>query len=175
MNKKAILFFDEIGRNDIARVGGKGANLGELTKGGFQVPDGFCVTTAAYQDFLRHNNLAAYITPCLADLSLDNSALIGEKIRAQIKKSEIPQALTQEIARALLHTGVDSCYAVRSSATAEDLGFASFAGQQDTYLNITGVDFIINAMRDCWASLFTERAILTESRTTLTMNKWIWS
>jgi len=91
---------------------------------------------------------------------LDNIVLIGEKIREKIENSEIPEELTREIAIALHKAGVENYYAVRSSATAEDLPFASFAGQQDTYLNIKGENFILKAVRDCWASLFTDRAVL---------------
>ncbi|MGV8905400.1 MAG: phosphoenolpyruvate synthase [Acetobacterium sp.] len=160
MEDKQILFFDEIDKKDIAQVGGKGANLGEMTKAGFPVPDGFCVTTEAYRKFLEHNKRLDFITEVIKDANLDNIVLIGAQIRAEIEKSEIPEGVTQGILMAVHKIGVENNYAVRSSATAEDLAFASFAGQQDTYLNINGENFILLAVRDCWASLFTDRAIL---------------
>ena len=166
MQNKYILFFDEIDKNDITFVGGKGANLGEMTKAGFQVPYGFCVTTKAYKDFLQYNNLLDFISKVIKDASLENISLVGEKIREKISKSEIPGDVAKEILNAVHKTGADKYYAVRSSATAEDLVFASFAGQQDTYLNIRGdksidgVNSVLLSVRDCWASLFTDRAIL---------------
>ena len=160
MDNKYILFFDEIDKDDVPLVGGKGANLGEMTQAGFQVPGGFCVTTAAYKDFLQHNNLLDFIPEVIKDASLENISQIGEKIREKIKGSEMPEEVACEILSAVHKTGPDDYYAVRSSATAEDLAFASFAGQQDTYLNIKGDDNLLLSVMDCWASLFTDRAIL---------------
>lgn len=166
MQNKYILFFDEIDKNDITLVGGKGSNLGEMTKAGFQVPFGFCVTTKAYKDFLQYNKLLDFISEMIKDVSLENISQVGEKIREKISKSEIPEEVAQEILSAVHKTGSNNYYAVRSSATAEDLAFASFAGQQDTYLNINGNDsmngdnLVLLSVRDCWTSLFTDRAIL---------------
>ena len=166
MQNKYILFFHEIDKKDIQLVGGKGANLGEMTKAGFKVPYGFCVTTDAYNAFLQHNNLLDFISKVIKDANLVNIKYIGEKIREKVSKSEIPADIAMEILMAVNKTGSDSYYAVRSSATAEDLAFASFAGQQDTYLNIKGDNSIAGenslllSVRDCWASLFTDRAIL---------------
>src|SRR5665648_57303 len=160
MQNKYVLFFDEIDKNDLARVGGKGANLGEMTKAGFQVPYGFCVTTEAYKDFLQLNHLLDFITEVIKDASLQNITQIGRKIREKVAKSDIPEDVAREITGAVIKIGIDNYYAVRSSATAEDLAFASFAGQQDTYLNIKGDNTVVLSVRDCWASLFTDRAIL---------------
>ena len=160
MQDKYILYFNEIDKKDISLVGGKGANLGEMTKAGFQVPYGFCVTTEAYKDFLKHNKLLSFITEAIKDASLENIIQIGKKIREKVAKSEIPEEVTSEILSAILKTGTDNYYAVRSSATAEDLAFTSFAGQQDTYLNIKGEKELLDSVRNCWASLFTDRAII---------------
>jgi pyruvate,water dikinase len=158
MKRNYVLFFNEIDRNDLPRVGGKGANLGEMTKAGFPVPDGFCVTTESYKEFISHNQLADFISQTIKDASPDNISQIGVRIREKIRQSKIPDDVTQEIVRAIPQA--DAYYAVRSSATAEDLAFASFAGQQDTYLNIQGEIKLLDSVRDCWASLFTDRAIL---------------
>ena len=160
MKTKLIMFFNEIDKNDISRVGGKGANLGEMTKEGFPVPYGFCVTTEAYKKFVQHNKLSEFISQTVKDANLNNISQVGEKIREKIVSSQIPEEVANEIGMAVNKVGEDNYYAVRSSATAEDLAFASFAGQQDTYLNIKGEACLLNSVRDCWASLFTNRAIL---------------
>jgi len=160
MNKKYILFFDEVGKKELPLVGGKGANLGEMTKAGFNVPYGFCVTTESYKEFIDKNNLASFISHIIKDASLDNISEIGKEIRQRIIQCEIPIEVEREIVRAVNKIGVDNYYAVRSSATAEDLEFASFAGQQDSYLNIKGEKSLLDSVRDCWASLFTDRAIV---------------
>jgi pyruvate,water dikinase len=157
---KYIMYFDEIDRKDVSKAGGKGANLGEMTKAGFNVPFGFCVTTDGYKEFLKLNCLEEPITRLVMDAGIENVSEIGTKIRKFIIESKVPDELLQEISKAIDKTGADNYYAVRSSATAEDLGSASFAGQQDTYLNIKGVNDIVGSVRKCWASLFTDRAIL---------------
>lgn len=138
MRNNYILFFDEIDKKDVSLVGGKGANLGEMTKAGFQVPYGFCVTTEAYRDFMQYNKLLDFITEVIKDANLKNISQVGKKIREKIEKSEIPGAIAFEILSAVHKIGTANYFAVRSSATAEDSAFASFAGQQDTYLNING-------------------------------------
>lgn len=160
MNKSYILFFEEISRKDLPSVGGKGANLGEMTKAGFPVPYGFCVTTECYKEFIMHNNLSDFISEIIKDANLDNIKQIGQTIRTKLQQAEIPNQLEHEITSAIHKGGANNYYAVRSSATAEDLAFASFAGQQDTYLNIQGEKAILDSVRNCWASLFTDRAIL---------------
>lgn len=160
MNNNYTLFFDEITKKDLPMVGGKGANLGEMTKAGFPVPYGFCVTTESYKKFIEYNDLAKFIFENIKDAKLENIGEIGVKIRNKIIDSEIPAELKASFINALKKTGQDNYYAVRSSATAEDLAFASFAGQQDTYLNVKGESNLIASIKDCWASLFTDRAIL---------------
>src|SRR4051794_12216103 len=137
-----VLDFQDIDKTKLMVVGGKGANLGELSRiDGIRVPDGFCISTAAFERFIGE-------TPSISEL-LDRSSLlqtadrdaIGElssEIRRIIERLAIPEDLTEEIARHLSRLGEGDAYAVRSSATAEDLPTASFAGQQDTYLNIIG-------------------------------------
>lgn len=160
MEKKYILFFDETDKKGLSLVGGKGANLGEMTLAGFPVPFGFCVTTESYKEFIHHNNLSEFIAHVIKSASLENINEIGEQIREKIQKSAIPQKVEQKIIKSFNKLGVDNYCAVRSSATAEDLAFASFAGQQDTYLNIMGEKDLLDSVRNCWASLFTDRAIL---------------
>lgn len=160
MEKKYILFFDEFDKKELPLVGGKGANLGEMTKAGFPVPYGFCVTTEAYKEFIRCNKLSEFIKENIKDANLENIDKIGNKIREKIEQLEVPEGVTQAIISSFNKAGAYNAYAVRSSATAEDLAFASFAGQQDTYLNIKGEKALLNSVRKCWASLFTDRAIL---------------
>ncbi len=167
MKNNYILSFHEIDQKDLALVGGKGANLGEMTRAGFPVPDGFCVTTESYKEFIHHNHLAEFISDVIQEANLDNITLVGAKIREKIKQSEIPEQVKHEIVNAIR----DEYYAVRSSATAEDLAFASFAGQQDTYLNIKGEAALLEAVRNCWASLFTDRAILYRIQNTIDHDK----
>ena len=160
METHYTLFFTDIGQKDLPLVGGKGANLGEMTQAGFPVPHGFCVTTAGYQEFIETNHLPEYIAQTIKDADLDTIKPIGSAIRERLRMAEMPPAVREAVLQALQKSGTQHYYAVRSSATAEDLAFASFAGQQDTYLNIKGEEEILDAVRNCWASLFTDRAIL---------------
>jgi phosphohistidine swiveling domain-containing protein len=129
-------------------VGGKAANLGELIRAGFPVPAGFCITTAAYQQ------VAAHVFDSGAP-----SEKLAERARAAILASPVPAGVAEAVNRAYRALGDSVPVAVRSSATAEDLLWASFAGQQDTFLNIVGADAVLDAMRRCWASLWTDRAV----------------
>nr|WP_232337206.1 phosphoenolpyruvate synthase [Thermoactinomyces sp. CICC 10523] len=161
------MFFDQVDRSSLSVVGGKGANLGELTKAGFPVPDGFCVTTFAYQDFMATSpEMDAMLDELNAVNPNDLPRLrkLGERIRAHIRQLDIPVRLAEQIVQAWEKVGKEYAYAVRSSATAEDLPAASFAGQQDTFLNIRGQDELLRHVRKCWASLFTDRAISYRSK-----------
>jgi rifampicin phosphotransferase len=131
-------------------VGGKAANLGELIKAGLPVPDGFAVTTEAYR------RVAGGLTAGLAGM---DGAELAAKARASLLAAPVPEDVATEIREAYQRLGGDVPVAVRSSATAEDLPYASFAGQQDTYLHIVGADAVVDAVRRCWASLWTERAV----------------
>jgi len=159
--EKAIVWFKEVGKGDIALVGGKGANLGEMTQAGIPVPPGFIVTSQAYYMFLEESKLAAKIQNLLTPLDANNSKQlqdISKKIKQLISSAPMPVEIKNEIRRAYSELG-HGLVAVRSSATAEDLPEASFAGQQSTFLNIEGEDNVIQAVQNCWASLFESRAI----------------
>src|SRR5689334_10379280 len=158
-----ILRFQEIDRSMVTTVGGKGANLGELSRiKGIPVPEGFCVTTGAYKKVIESNPELNRLLEALTRLQAEerrNISEISSKIRAVIEGITIPKDVAEEIADCLTLFGEKDAYAVRSSATAEDLPTASFAGQQDTYLNIIGKAAILKHISKCWASLFTERAV----------------
>ncbi|MEU7143380.1 rifamycin-inactivating phosphotransferase [Nocardia sp. NPDC046473] len=154
-----VLGFGEIDRRQIAMVGGKGANLGELSRvDGVEVPDGFCVTTDAFARTVAIGGRLDELSRLEAD---DREAIRvrSAQIRDAIEAFVIPDDVAAEIIDAHARLGADGAYAVRSSATAEDLPTASFAGQQDTYLNIVGSAAILEHVSRCWGSLFTERAV----------------
>ncbi|GIW61642.1 MAG: phosphoenolpyruvate synthase [Patescibacteria group bacterium] len=161
----SILWFRQVNKEDIALVGGKGANLGEITQAGFPVPDGFIITSTAYFNFLRENNLTTKINHLLRTVNFDKSESllqVASHIQKLIKSSEISEDLVKEIIRnyrILSGPLKDALVAVRSSATAEDLPGASFAGQQETYLNVIGETSLILKVKEAWASLFEPRAI----------------
>ncbi len=158
-----LLAVSAIDKTKNAIVGGKAANLGELSGiEGIHVPDFFCISTAAFKRIIATAPHVSELLDRLSTLGAEDRERIGtlsSKIRMLIEASPIPEDITQEIARHLSRLGERKAYAVRSSATAEDLPTASFAGQQDTYLNIIGNQSILRHVRKCWSSLFTERAI----------------
>jgi len=164
-NHALVLPFSEIDKTDIALVGGKGANLGEMTQAGFPVPNGFCITSQSYQELLSSNNLHDRIKALLTNLDVkDNRRLevIAQKIQKLILSADIPEEITHQIIELYRHLkpgNKNPLVAVRSSATAEDLPDASFAGQQESFLNIKGEANLIQAVRRAWASLFGTRAI----------------
>ena len=148
---------------DLDTVGGKGLSLASMTAAGFPVPAGFTVTTAAYRQFVAEQHLQQTILD-LAKPELVGTAVsfdsASERIQALFAKSDLSDALKAQIAEAYAALGAgEPPVAVRSSANAEDLPDLSFAGQQDTYLNIRGRDALFEAVRDCWASLWTARAL----------------
>jgi pyruvate,water dikinase len=156
----AVLWLDEIRAGDTETVGGKGASLGELTAAGLPVPPGFVVSADAYRTFLQETGIEDELFETVDVDPEDSTALRDAQERAQelILGAEFPEALRDEILAAYLEIGEQPSVAVRSSATAEDLPDASFAGQQETFLNVTETD-LIDRVRECWASLFTQRAI----------------
>ncbi len=159
--------FNEVGKSDIPLVGGKGANLGEMTQMGLDVPPGFCVTSSAYNYFIDYTSLNETVKVLLERLDVDNPdslTMVSEKLQKKLNESKIPEDLEAEIRDAYrdfsrTYELTDPQVAVRSSATAEDLPDASFAGQQDTYLHISGEEELLKHIRMCWASLWTARAI----------------
>ncbi|MDA3919460.1 MAG: phosphoenolpyruvate synthase [Salinisphaera sp.] len=169
MENSHVVWFSQLGMNDVEHVGGKNASLGEmishLADAGVNVPDGFATTADAYREFLAHDGLADRINEALNTLDVDDvDALVatGEKIRHWVIDHPFPPSLEQAIRSAfeeLADGNDDISVAVRSSATAEDLPDASFAGQQETFLNVRGLDNIMLAIKDVFASLFNDRAI----------------
>ncbi|MBC2170151.1 phosphoenolpyruvate synthase [Listeria booriae] len=159
-----VLEFEKIDQTNKALVGGKGANLGECAKiSGVQVPTGFCLTTEAYQKAISKNEALQALLHQLSAQKITNQeqiSKIGQSIRVLIEEIEIPREIEAEITDHLAKIGSEQAYAIRSSATAEDLPTASFAGQHDTYLNIIGKTEILKHIKKCWASLFTDRAII---------------
>jgi phosphoenolpyruvate synthase/pyruvate phosphate dikinase len=159
-----IFGFQEIDKTMLAVVGGKGANLGELTRiEGIRVPDGFCISTEAFRRIISETPLVNKLLDQLSLLRVEDREKIGKlssEIRSIIERTAIPPDIHEEITRQLCSLGESNAYAIRSSATAEDLPTASFAGQQDTYLNIIGKEAILQHISKCWASLFTERAVI---------------
>lgn len=182
--EKYVLFLKEINKTHISFVGGKGANLGEITQAGFPVPPGFCITTQAYRKFTqaREDQVTSYkeitekefndnhLSTLLDELDriasneIQQIQTLGQRIREHLESLVIPDDIKEEIIAAWKVIGEDKSYAVRSSATAEDLQGASFAGQQDTYLNICGEEQLLQAVKRCWASLFTDRAIVYRAK-----------
>src|SRR5437667_1337143 len=157
---------DDLSKDDVGVAGGKGANLGEMRKAGFPVPDGFVVTTQAFELFARANNLEKKVGWLLAKIDVNNEKKLetyASMIRLIIESSRIPKAIVAEVHAAYgelrKRAGKKVSVAVRSSATAEDSRDASFAGQQATYLNVTKKDEVITSIRRCWASSYTPRAI----------------
>ncbi|WP_456451137.1 phosphoenolpyruvate synthase [Palaeococcus sp. (in: euryarchaeotes)] len=169
---KFIKWFEDLRKTDVPLVGGKGANLGEMTSAGIPVPPGFCVTAEAYKYFVENvkvedgRSLQEWIMEVIAGTNVDDSKQLQEntaKIREKIISMEMPGEIGKEIEEAYKtlseRFNKDAVFvAVRSSATAEDLPEASFAGQQETYLDVYGVDDVIEKVKKCWASLWTARA-----------------
>ncbi|MFC2069634.1 phosphoenolpyruvate synthase [Chloroflexota bacterium] len=159
--QKAVVLFSEVGRGDIGLVGGKGANLGEMTNAGIPVPPGFIVTAAAYFDFIEEAKLHNKIRTLLEPLDVHDSKQLQDiavRVQKLILDAKMPAGLAVEIKKAYVEMG-KGLVAVRSSATAEDLPEASFAGQQATFLNIQGEEEVVKAVHECYASLFGARAI----------------
>jgi len=165
-----VRWFRDLGMTDLEEVGGKNASLGEMVSNladlGVQVPDGFATTAAAYQSFIGDTGLAERISALLKDLDTDDVrrlAEVGREIRGAVVEQPFPEDLEADIREAYDHlveeSGEEASFAVRSSATAEDLPDASFAGQQETFLNVRGIDAVLTAVREVFASLYNDRAI----------------
>ncbi len=163
---KFIRWFNELKKEDNAIAGGKGANLGEMVNAGFPIPEGFVITADAYSYYINYNNIRDEIIRTLKDLDVNNTEALNnasKKIESLIESGKIPDDLQDEIIKAYEELnkrfGEEQFVAIRSSATAEDLPEASFAGQQKSYLNVIGKEDLLKAVKGCWASLFEPRAI----------------
>ncbi|MHC6180184.1 phosphoenolpyruvate synthase [Clostridium sp. JNZ X4-2] len=159
-----VLSFQDIDKSNLPMAGGKGANLGELSKiKEIHVPEGFCITTEAYRRIVDNNPEFNVLIDELSLLKVDDRGKIGQlskKIRGVIEGISISRDIVEQVSQYVSKLGEKDSYAVRSSATAEDLPLTSFAGQQDTYLNIRGKDNIVKYVKKCWASLYTYRAVI---------------
>jgi pyruvate,water dikinase len=159
---KYTLNFNEIGKADHARVGGKCSSLGEMTQAGVAVPPGFAVTTDAYIAMVNDSGLNAEIERHLSRVDpddIDSVDRAAQALRIRMRSHHMPKDIEESIRAAYAAMGEDTPVAVRSSATAEDLPDASFAGQQDTYLWVKGANDVVEKVRDCWASLYSTRAV----------------
>jgi pyruvate,water dikinase len=159
--EKAIVWFNEVNKGDVAVVGGKGANLGEMTNAKIPVPPGFVVTAGAYFAFMQKAKLVPVLRKLLAPLDSGDSKQLqklADEAKRLISEAPMPAELAESIRQSYKEMG-EGFVAVRSSATAEDLPDASFAGQQRTFLNVSGAEKVITAVQGCWASLFEPRAI----------------
>src|ERR671911_418028 len=161
VHTKLVSPLEDLDRSTLAVAGGKAANLGELIRAGLPVPSGFCVTTAAYELVAEGAGLR-YVLDGLAETPAEDRARLAElaaRAREMLLAAPIPNEVIEVIGEAYLRLGTDTPVAVRSSATAEDLPTASFAGQQESFLNVVGKEPLIDAVRRCWASLWTDRAV----------------
>ncbi|KXB58093.1 putative pyruvate, water dikinase [Gemelliphila asaccharolytica] len=156
-----ILDFNEIKKEDVLVAGGKGANLGEMTSAKINVPSGFVITADAYRDFLKVNGIDILIENGIKKTADDEKILLNEAehFRGKIKSGKFPEQLENAIREKYFNLRNNKRVAVRSSATAEDLPDASFAGQQETYLNVQGIESVLNGVRNCYASLWGNRAV----------------
>ncbi len=163
--RQLVVFFKDVGKEDVALVGGKGANLGEMIQAGFPVPNGFIVTATAYYEFIKANNLTVKINHLLQTTNFEHQESllqVSKHIKKYIIEAKMSDELIQEVYKAYKSLGgilKDALVAVRSSATAEDLPQASFAGQQETYLDVQGEANVLLKIKEAWASLFEPRAI----------------
>jgi pyruvate,water dikinase len=167
--KDLVIWFDDLRKTDIPLVGGKNANLGEMISSGLPVPPGFAVTAYSYEKFIKETHIAEKIYEIINETVIDKNDpkqydAASKKIRKLIEKTEMPERIENAVESAYRELNkklnlTNTFVAVRSSATAEDLPGASFAGQQETYLNVKGPDDLIDKVVKCWSSLFTPRAI----------------
>ncbi len=173
-----VLDFQEIEKTQLFLVGGKGLNLGELSNiQGIQVPEGFCVTTVGYEQAIGKNGAFQTLLNQLTMLKIEERDRIGEiskQIREVIMAVEIPVDVVESVAHYLSHFGDEHAYAVRSSATAEDLPYASFAGQQDTYLNIIGKENILQHIKNAGLLYIQIEQLYTECKTVLIIIKFLY-
>ncbi|HZJ28170.1 MAG TPA: phosphoenolpyruvate synthase [Acidimicrobiia bacterium] len=161
---RTVLELDEISRDDVAEVGGKGANLGELIRADLPVPGGFVVTASAYRAAMADGGVVSDLRGVFEDAlrvsgDPDALAVAGRRLQDLVRKAGVPEAIRRDVAVAYDELGANVPVAVRSSATAEDSAQSSFAGMHDTYANVVGIDAVLDRLVDCWASLYGERVI----------------
>ncbi len=162
-----VAWFENLSSSDVEIAGGKGASLGEMVNAGLPVPPGFAVTAQAYEKFVNEENIIDEMNDLLEKVNVDDSEALketGEKVRNIILEAEMPEDIREDIIESYRELSERTeepnvSVAVRSSATAEDMPDASFAGQQETYLHVSGEEDLLNKVQECWASLFTDRAI----------------
>ena len=167
-----VKWFEELGTGDVAQAGGKGANLGEMTKAGFPVPPGFVITAQAYQDFIEESGLTAKIKRRLTGLNSEDGVQLrrrAKEIQGLISQAKVPSRIEDEVIKAyrtLSKKGSTDAefVAIRSSATMEDSETASFAGMNATFLNVKGEDALILKLKECWASLYGARVIFYRAK-----------
>ena len=167
MTDRYCVWFDELTRDDVPLAGGKGANLGDMVQAGLPIPPGYVITAPAYRQVLAQAELETKIDDLLLDLdrsACDQLQTVETLIRDLFVDAPIPEEMRVSILEYYRQLGKDVSVAVRSSATAEDLAGASFAGQQETLLNVAGEEVLIQAVRRCWSSLFTAQAIFYRSQ-----------
>jgi pyruvate,water dikinase len=167
MSDRYCVWFDEVTRDDVPLAGGKGANLGDMVQAGLPIPPGYVITAPAYRRVLEQAELETKIDDLLLDLDrsvCDQLQTVEPLIRDLFVDAPIPEEIQASILAYYRQLGEDLSVAVRSSATAEDLAGASFAGQQETILNVAGEEMLIEAVRRCWSSLFTAQAIFYRSQ-----------
>jgi pyruvate,water dikinase len=167
MKDRYCVWFDELTRDDVPLAGGKGANLGDMVQAGLPIPPGYVITAPAYRQVLTQAKLETKIDDLLLDLDrsvCDQLQTVETLIRDLFVDAPIPEEMRASILEYYCQLGKDVSVAVRSSATAEDLAGASFAGQQETLLNVAGEEALIEAVRRCWSSLFTAQAIFYRSQ-----------
>ena len=156
------LAFDQLGQRDTEIAGGKGANLGELTRAGFSVPPGFVLTAKAYLEAMENANLRARLAEVAATIEPDDPEKlrsVSDELRRAVREAELPPRIRSALLSAYRALGKDVLVAVRSSATAEDTAGTSFAGMNETYTNVRGEEQLIEKVRACWASLWGQRVI----------------
>lgn len=162
MSMELCAFFGEICRDDVAWAGGKGANLGDMAQAGLAIPQGYVICAPAYHEAIRCSGIHVEIDRLLVGVNYDSARLLEEaevEIRALFEQLEFDKDLRRLIIEKYRLLGTDIRVAVRSSATAEDLAGASFAGQQETILNVVGEDALLDSVRRCWSSLYTSQAM----------------
>jgi pyruvate,water dikinase len=167
MDDRVCFSFGKVSRHDVPLAGGKGANLGDMVQAGMPVPPGFVIPALTYREILECNSLDDEILKLMADLDCGDSNRLREiasQIRELFHDCIIPEHSRQSILDCYRALGDNQAVAVRSSATAEDLADASFAGQQETFLNVSGEEALLDAVRRCWSSLFTSQAIFYRSQ-----------